>query len=188
MNTLSGQEVSIVSEISGTTTDPVYRPMELSPLGPVVLIDTAGLDDRTALSELRTAKTREVARKTDLAVLVIPTDSPDFAEEEEVLALLKEHSVKTVCVINRKNGADPHPLPFSLPALALDARKPEEMPAFKKFLIDHADTDFEIPSLTGHLVKPGSLVMLVMPQDIQAPKGRLILPQVQVTRDLLDNH
>lgn len=187
LNTLAGQAVSIVSPVSGTTTDPVYRPMELLPIGPVVLIDTAGLDDATSLGSLRTEKTREVARKTDLAVLVVSSSTTDFSEEEHYLTLLKEHGVKTVCVVNRMDN-DPAPkLPFDLPVLSLDARNPAAMPDFKKFLIDNADTDFEIPSLTGHLVKPGDLVMLVMPQDIQAPKGRLILPQVQVTRDLLDN-
>lgn len=186
LNTLAGQAVSIVSDVSGTTTDPVYRPMELLPIGPVVLIDTAGLDDRSDLGHLRTAKTREVARKTDLAVLVVSSRTTDFAEEEQYLSLLREHSVKTVCVVNCIDGGAAPELPFGLPVLSLDARASEDMPSLKKFLIDNADTDFEIPSLTAHLVKPGALVMLVMPQDIQAPKGRLILPQVQVTRDLLD--
>ena len=186
LNTLAGQTVSIVSDVSGTTTDPVYRPMELLPIGPIVLIDTAGLDDRSDLGHLRTAKTREVARKTDLAVLVVSSRTTDFSEEEQYLSLLREHAVKTVCVVNRIDGGTAPELPFDLPALSLDARAPEDMPSLKKFLIDNADTDFEIPSLTAHLVEPGALVMLVMPQDIQAPKGRLILPQVQVTRDLLD--
>ena len=186
LNTLAGQAASIVSPVSGTTTDPVYRPMELLPIGPVVLIDTAGLDDRSDLGGLRTAKTREVARKTDLAVLVVSSRTADFSEEERYLALLKENRVKTVCVVNRMDGGPAPELPFGLPTLALDARNPGDMADLKKLLIDNADTDFEIPSLTGHLVSRGDLVMLVMPQDIQAPKGRLILPQVQVTRDLLD--
>ncbi len=187
LNTLAGQAVSIVSAVSGTTTDPVYRSMELLPIGPVVLIDTAGLDDRTGLGELRTEKTREVARKTDLAVLVVSSKTEDFSEEAEYLKLLQEHKVKIICAVNLMDGGTAPKLPFDIPTIALDARVPAEMADFKKFLIDNADTDFEIPSLTAHLVKPGALVMLVMPQDIQAPKGRLILPQVQITRDLLDH-
>ena len=153
LNTLAGQTVSIVSDVSGTTTDPVYRPMELLPIGPVVLIDTAGLDDRSDLGHLRTAKTREVARKTDLAVLVVSSRTTDFSEEEQYLSLLREHAVKTVCAVNRIDGGTAPELPFDLPALSLDARAPEDMPSLKKFLIDNADTDFEIPSLTAHLVE-----------------------------------
>lgn len=186
LNHLAGQEISVVSEVSGTTTDPVYKSMELLPIGPVVLIDTAGLDDSSALGSLRTEKTREVMRKTDLAVLVISSRATDFSEETEYLRLLEENKVKTVCVINRMDGEDAPELPFSLPTLALDARDAGQMGIFKKFLIQNADYDFEIPFMTAHLVKEGGLVMLVMPQDIQAPKGRLILPQVQMTRELLD--
>ena len=186
LNRLAGQEISVVSEVSGTTTDPVYKSMELLPIGPVVLIDTAGLDDTTALGSLRTEKTREVMRKTDLAVLVVSSRAGDFSEEAEYLRLLEENKVKTVCVVNRIDGEDAPELPFSLPTLSLDARDAGQMGAFKKFLIQNAGTDFEIPFMTAHLVKEGGLVMLVMPQDIQAPKGRLILPQVQMTRELLD--
>ena len=186
LNQLAGQQISVVSEVSGTTTDPVYKSMELLPIGPVVLIDTAGLDDSSQLGGLRTEKTLEVMRKTDLAVLVVSSGTEDFSREEEYLRLLKENSVRTVCVVNRFDGGEASLPPFDIPCLALDARDPAEMGAFKKFLIQNAGTDFEVPPVTAHLVEEGALVMLVMPQDIQAPKGRLILPQVQMTRELLD--
>lgn len=188
MNQLAGQDISVVSDISGTTTDPVYKSMELLPIGPVVLIDTAGLDDSTELGALRKEKTIEVMRKTDLAVLVIAAHAENFQEEEQYLALLRENNVRTVCVLNCFAGETPPASPFELPTLALDASNPADMGKFKQFLIQNAGTDFEIPFMTAHLVGEGALVMLVMPQDIQAPKGRLILPQVQMTRELLDRH
>lgn len=187
LNQLAGQEISIVSDVAGTTTDPVYKAMELLPIGPVVLVDTAGFCDDSVLGEQRLSKTLEVVRKTDLAVLVVSSEREEFTEEQRYLDLLREHKVKTVCVVNqfgKKEGVTP---PLDLPTLFIDASNFSEMGTFKKFLIQHADCDFEIPSLTGHLVKPGDLVILVAPQDIQAPKGRLILPQVQTIRDLLDN-
>lgn len=188
LNQLAGQEISVVSAVSGTTTDPVYKSMELLPIGPVVLIDTAGLDDSSELGGLRTQKTREVMRKTDLAVLVVAAHETDFEEERRYLAMLEAEKVRAVCVLNRFDGEEAPALPFSIPTIALDARRPEEMGRFKKFLIENAGRDFEIPFLSAHLVEERGLVMLVMPQDIQAPKGRLILPQVQMTRELLDRH
>ena len=187
INQLAGQEVSIVSDVAGTTTDPVYKAMELLPIGPVVLIDTAGFCDDSALGEQRLEKTCEVVRKTDLAVLVVSSEREEFGEEQRYLNLLREHKVKTVCVVNRFGKGEEFALPFELPTLSIDASDPAEMGKFKKFLIQHAGCDFEMLSLTGHLVKPGDLVILVAPQDVQAPKGRLILPQVQTIRDLLDN-
>lgn len=188
LNQLAGQEISVVSAVSGTTTDPVYKSMELLPIGPVVLIDTAGLDDSSELGGLRTQKTREVMRKTDLAVLVVAAHETNFEEERRYLAMLEAEKVRAVCVLNRFDGEEAPALPFSIPTIALDARRPEEMGRFKKFLIENAGRDFEIPFLSAHLVEERGLVMLVMPQDIQAPKGRLILPQVQMTRELLDRH
>lgn len=187
LNNLAGQEISIVSDVAGTTTDPVYKAMELLPIGPVVLVDTAGFCDDSVLGKQRLEKTLEVVRKTDLAVLVVSSEQKEFEEERRYLDLLQEHKVKTVCVVNRFGEGEKFAEPFELPTLFIDASDPAEMGKFKKFLIQHADCDFEIPSLTGHLVKPGDLVILVAPQDIQAPKGRLILPQVQTIRDLLDN-
>lgn len=188
LNQLAGQEISVVSSVSGTTTDPVYKSMELLPIGPVVLIDTAGLDDSSELGGLRTQKTREVMRKTDLAVLVVAAHETNFEEERRYLAMLEAEKVRAVCVLNRFDGEEAPALPFSIPTIALDARRPEEMGRFKKFLIENAGRDFEIPFLSAHLVEERGLVMLVMPQDIQAPKGRLILPQVQMSRELLDRH
>ena len=188
VNQLAGQQVSVVSDVSGTTTDPVYKSMELLPIGPVVLIDTAGLDDSTELGSLRREKTMEVMRKTDLAILVVSSRSHEFSEEKTYLSLLEQNHVKTVCIINRFGAEPALPLPFSLPVMELNATSPADMAKLKQFIIQNTDSDFEIPYMTAHLVEPGGLVMLIMPQDIQAPKGRLILPQVQITRELLDRH
>ncbi len=188
LNNIAGQEVSIVSDIEGTTTDPVYKSMELLPIGPVTFIDTAGFCDATKLSDKRMEKTLEVIRKTDLAVLVVSSLQDDFSEEEKYISLLKEENVKTICVRNVFYGKENENFSLDLPTLRIDASDSKEMGKFKKFLIEHADIDFEIPSLTKHLVNEGDVVILVAPQDIEAPKGRLILPQVQTIRDLLDNN
>lgn len=185
VNNLAGQEVSIVSDKKGTTTDPVYKAMELLPIGPVVLIDTAGFSDDTALGKKRMEKTYDAIKKTDLAVLVIASNQTEFSEEEKYIKLLEENKVRTVLLLNVFDKEKD--LPFDLPTLVIDGKREEEMAKLKKFIIENAPSDFEVPSLTGHLVKKGDLVILVAPQDIEAPKGRLILPQVQTIRDLLDN-
>jgi len=186
VNNLAGQEISIVSPEKGTTTDPVFKAMELLPLGPVVLVDTAGFSDDTALGQKRMEKTLEAIKKTDLAVLVVSSLQNEFSEEERYIKILSENKVKTVLLLNVFEKENT--LPFDLPTLKIDGKNPDEMGKLKKFIIENAPTDFEIPSLTSHLVKKGDLVILVAPQDIEAPKGRLILPQVQTIRDLLDNN
>ncbi len=186
VNNLASQEVSIVSAQKGTTTDPVFKAMELLPIGPVVLVDTAGFSDDTALGQKRMEKTLEAIKKTDLAVLVVASTQNEFSEEEKYIKLLKKENVKTVLLLNVFDREKD--LPFDLPTLKIDGKNPDEMGKLKKFIIENAPSDFEIPSLTSHLVKKGDLVILVAPQDIEAPKGRLILPQVQTIRDLLDNN
>lgn len=189
INALAGQEVALVSKEPGTTTDPVYKSMELLPLGPVALVDTAGLDDEGMLGELRVRKTKEVMDKTDLAVLVV-SDRGDYSLEKEWIGELQDRKVKIIGVHNDKsNGLDIPELEKELPLrfIRVNAEKREGIDSLKEFIINEAPTDFEMPTIVGDLVKPGDLVMLVAPQDIQAPKGRLILPEMQVTRDLLDN-
>ncbi|MGI5896117.1 MAG: [FeFe] hydrogenase H-cluster maturation GTPase HydF [Oscillospiraceae bacterium] len=188
INTLTGQNISLVSPISGTTTDPVSKAMELLPIGPVVLIDTAGLDDTSELGPMRIQKSMEVIGKTDLAVLVIPSTQKELALEQKLIVRFRETKTPVIAVCNLINNEPPQwqPEVLGIPFLTLDARQSDQIAALKGLIIEHADFDFESPSLCGDLVKAGDTVVLVMPQDIQAPKGRLILPQVQVTRDLLD--
>ncbi|WP_040196712.1 [FeFe] hydrogenase H-cluster maturation GTPase HydF [Candidatus Soleaferrea massiliensis] len=188
INTLTGQNLSVVSDVAGTTTDPVYKSMELLPLGPIVLIDTAGLDDESDIGHLRTKKTLDVMDRTDLAVLVVRSDSRTLQREREYLEKLREKDIPVVCVINEIKGQEETSLDFGgLPVIRMDAQDPSKVDELKALMVKNARLDLEEHSLTGNLVKKGDVVVLVAPQDIQAPKGRLILPQVQTIRDLLDN-
>lgn len=197
INLVTGQETALVSEYAGTTTDPVIKSMELLPLGPVAVIDTAGLDDVGELGELRIARSREMMDRTDLALLVIPADTAsDISLERQWLKELESHKIPVVGVLNRIDktpcgsfGYLKDKLEASLgikfvPVSALDKScRPDLLSA----IVNAAPTDFEAPTLVGDIIFPGAKVVLVAPQDIQAPKGRLILPQVQVIRDILDN-
>lgn len=189
INSLTGQQISLVSPVSGTTTDPVRKAMELLPIGPVSLTDTAGLDDTSELGPQRIRKTQGLIGKTDLAVLVISSSDIDLSLEQEYIAKFKEAKTPVIAVFNLFEKAPPKsglPESLGIPFLIADCRDNAAMAEVKAMIIQNAAFDFESPSICGDLVKAGDLVMLVMPQDIQAPKGRLILPQVQVTRDLLD--
>ncbi|MBQ9940369.1 MAG: [Clostridia bacterium] len=191
INAFTGQEVSIVSDVAGTTTDPVSKPMEISGLGACVLIDTAGFDDVEPLGESRVMKTGKVAEKTDIAVMVF--SSEDTREEEKWLERLKKEKTPVLGVLNKtdilenpevicKNLSEKLGLTV-IPVSALQKKGIEEM---RTQLLRLVPEDFGIRSITGTLTKKGDVVMLVMPQDIQAPTGRLILPQVQTIRELLD--
>ncbi len=190
INMLAGQDISIVSEQSGTTTDPVYKSMELLPLGPVLLVDTAGLDDDSPLGAQRIKKTMEEIGKMDVAILVISSRQNDLELEQGYLQLFGEKNTPVVAVLNKfesgHNRLEKQISALNIPWIKLNGADQSQASLLKKLIIQHADFNFEDPSLTGGLVKKGDLVVLVMPQDIQAPKGRLILPQVQVIRDLLD--
>ena len=190
INALTGQEISLVSPVAGTTTDPVYKSFELQGVGPVVFIDTAGLDDEGDLGQLRVEKTRQALEKTDLALLVL-TGLP--REELPWLDLLKEKKIPTLAVLNKRDQLeDPEALEgtlretLGLPVLAVSAATGENIPALRQELVQQVPDDFWDLTITGDLVTEGDLVLLVMPQDLQAPKGRLILPQVQTIRELLD--
>lgn len=189
INTLTGQNISLVSDVSGTTTDPVRKAMELFPIGPVVLIDTAGLDDKSELGPQRVQKTTELIGKTDLAVLVIASLDRDLTLEKKYIEQFRKNKTPVVAVFNRfENRMTAKELSESLdiPYVVVNATDPKQMAGVKALMVEHTDINSEPESICGDLVKPGDVVILVMPQDIQAPKGRLILPQVQVTRNLLD--
>ncbi|SMB98161.1 iron-only hydrogenase maturation protein HydF [Thermanaeromonas toyohensis ToBE] len=192
INALTNQELAVVSSIPGTTTDPVFKSMEILPLGPVVLIDTAGIDDIGELGALRIKKTLEVLRKTDLAILVLDPGYGVGDYELELKARLAEARIPVVAVLNKidvAGRANLAELEQSLgqKVLPVSAKTRQGIEELKRELIKAAPADFEAPYLVGDLVEPGDLAVLVVPIDTAAPKGRLILPQVQVLRDLLDN-
>ena len=191
INAFTKQQVSIVSEIAGTTTDPVFKPMEVYGLGPCVLIDTAGFDDIGELGTIRVEKTKKAAEKTDIAVLVYTDEEMD--KELEWNSYFKEKNTPVLHVINkadiRNDGEELKKLvekKTGCKPMLVSATNRTGIDDMKDALVRLLPEDFGMESITGELVKEGDLVLLVMPQDIQAPKGRLILPQVQTLRDLLD--
>lgn len=192
LNALTRQEVSIVSPVAGTTTDPVEKPMELLPIGPVLFIDTAGIDDAGALGEQRVEKTRRVFDRTDLAIIV--TDGGVLgAFERGLLAEFRARGTSALVVFNKCDLTPPHAEALAelqgngTPVVQAVAPRGEGVLDLRQALIRLAPEDFiNAPSLVGDLVAPGELVVLVVPIDKEAPKGRLILPQVQTIRDLLD--
>lgn len=193
INAFTGQEVSIVSDVAGTTTDPVYKPMEIHGLGPCTLIDTAGFDDVGALGESRIVKTRLAAEKTDIGVILFSGD--DIAQELEQTRYFKEKGVPFVTVISRCDERDDAEIAATEEKIKkalggtpikVSAAHGSGIEALKEALIRSIPESFQSPDITGNLVSEGDTVLLVMPQDIQAPKGRLILPQVQTMRELLD--
>lgn len=191
INALTNQPLSLVSDTPGTTTDPVSKAMELLPLGPVVIIDTAGLDDTGDLGTLRVEKTKEVMLKTDLAVLVFSAEDNNIENEKEWFKDLKQKNIPVIGVINKidlgMSNLELLQKEFDIPFVEISSREKINIGKFKELLIKNAPIDFEMPSILGDIVNPKARVILVAPQDIQAPKGRLILPQVQIIRDILDN-
>ena len=191
INAITGQEIALVSEYAGTTTDPVYKAMELLPIGPVVMIDTAGLDDEGEIGELRVKKTKEVMDKTDLALLVFTPDTSKLSLEQEWYSELKERNIPVIGVVNRIDEGDVNlealKPDFHIPFIKVSAKDKTNIGKLKEAIQTNAPMDFERPTIVGDIIKPKDLVVLVAPQDIQAPKGRLILPQVQIIRDVLDN-
>lgn len=189
LNAVTGQELAVVSETEGTTTDPVYKAMELLPLGPVMLIDTPGFDDEGTLGEQRVKKTRQVLEKTDIAVLVADASVGRTACDEELTALFKEHDIPYMVVFNKtdvtaekeKKQADDK----ITDAIYVSAKTGEGVQALKEKLAAMRP-DQEERHLAADLVKPLDTVVLVVPIDSAAPKGRLILPQQQAIRDLLE--
>lgn len=191
INAFTKQEVSIVADVAGTTTDPVYKPMEIYPLGPCVIIDTAGFDDESALGERRVEKTRLAAEKTDIAVILVSDLRQNV--ELEWYRFFKEKNTPVLFVISKADVlADADVIAAEIrsetgeDALLISARTGEGMERVREALARLVPENFGSRLITGELVAENDLVLLVMPQDIQAPKGRLILPQVQTLRELLD--
>ena len=191
MNAFTGQEVSIVSDVAGTTTDLVSKPMEVHPLGACVLMDTAGFDDEGELGKNRVEKTKLAAQKADIAVIVC-TDT-ELSEELAWYHFFEERHTpvavvinKTDCITNIGGLQETVTAAFKQEPVLVSAQKREGIEALKERLVRLLPENYGTDQITGDLVQEGDVVLLVMPQDIQAPKGRLILPQVQTLRELLD--
>lgn len=191
INALTNQETALVSDVAGTTTDPVYKAMEIHGIGPCVFIDTAGLDDEGELGALRIRQTMRTMERTDVALLVCTGD--DIEKELEWNRLLKEKNIPVIWILNKADLlADATATVRSIEKkcgqvpLAVSARTKQGMEDIRRSLIAKLPDETMSQGIVGRLVKEGDTVMLVMPQDIQAPKGRLILPQVQIIRELLD--
>ena len=200
INALTGQDTALVSDTPGTTTDSVQKAMEIHGIGPCLFIDTPGFDDEGELGNRRIERTWKAVEKTDIALLLCAgggsaeePGEPDFTEELHWLEQLKAKNIPTILLINkadiRKNTASlairiketfgSQPIPVS-------AKEKTGVELIRQAILEKLPEDFDQQSITGSLVTEGDLVLLVMPQDIQAPKGRLILPQVQTMRELLD--
>ncbi len=224
INAITGHDTALVSDFAGTTTDPVYKAMEIHPIGPCVLIDTAGFDDEGSIGKLRVEKSKEAAKKTDIALMVFSGDSPIDVEKEWVNTF-KKRNIPTIAVLNKadlikdidvaskniencigikpivvssikdascqvgtafanetKNGIDQNCQVNNV----FPNRYKNGIDQIRTAIMRHLPEDYDTQTITGSIVKDGDIVLLVMPQDIQAPKGRLILPQVQTLRELLD--
>lgn len=193
LNALTQQEVSIVSEVAGTTADPVEKPMELLPLGPVLFIDTAGIDDRGLTGDKRVEKTIAVFDRTDLGIIV--TNFEDWGKYE--LRIMEEFKSREIPFLVAFNKADIYTENKKITGQLKDTRvnyvstsatTGTGIPELRELILKTAPVDFiERPGILSDLVSPDELAILVIPIDSAAPKGRLILPQVQSIRDLLDN-
>lgn len=189
INAITGQELAIVSDVKGTTTDPVYKAMELLPLGPVMLIDTPGLDDEGALGEKRIEKTREVLAKTDVALVVADGNQAkqDFSLETSLLEETKKRNIPTIVVLNKQDEWDFNEDEIvALGDLCVSAKTGYHIHELKEFMAKNVPTEQNTRKLVSDLIQPGDFVVLVVPIDESAPKGRLILPQQQVIRDVLE--
>lgn len=185
VNAFTGQDIAIVSDVKGTTTDPVYKAMELLPLGPVQIIDTPGMDDVGALGALRVRRTRQVLNKTDLAILVADAAAPLDPVDQELLDLIRAKQIPYIIARSKADLLDdlPSPEDNSLYVSALTGLNIHEL----KELAAKAASKEEAPRpLVADLLAPGDVVVLVVPIDKAAPKGRLILPQQQTIRDILE--
>lgn len=198
INMLTGQPIALVSEVAGTTTDPVSKAMEILPLGPVVITDTAGVDDTSELGPLRINKTKELLPRMNLAVYVLKTDAAPTAADMEWLGLLQRQNVNTLLILNEVAGntADSYMAQagavlsdLNLSYIGADLLKNDKQRVILEKLGSMKPKDGEDEqSLLSGLVEPHDVILLVCPIDEAAPKGRIILPQVQMIREILDAH
>jgi [FeFe] hydrogenase H-cluster maturation GTPase HydF len=194
INAISGQDTSIVSEVAGTTTDPVKKSIEIPGVGPVILIDTAGIDDKGSLGDKRVYKTKEIIKTIDLGIIVLINNSLN-AYEENLIGLLNESDVPFFFVHNK---SDLHPLDkifrdqiiknYKTSILEFSSLTDPDIGGLVGLIKKHTpENAYKKTSLLGDLVSYGDIVLLITPIDVEAPEGRIILPQVQAIRDILDN-
>lgn len=186
VNAVTGQNLAIVSDTKGTTTDPVYKAMELLPLGPVMIIDTPGFDDTGALGELRVRKTKQVLNKTDIAVVVVDASIGLAPADRDVLALIKAKAIPYLLVYNKSDLLleEPAAKDDEIYVSALEGLHIKELKERLGAIVPHEEGTSKI---VGDLIHPADFVVLVVPIDKAAPKGRLILPQQQTIRDILES-
>ncbi|HBZ64855.1 MAG TPA: [FeFe] hydrogenase H-cluster maturation GTPase HydF [Lachnospiraceae bacterium] len=185
VNAITGQELAVVSDVLGTTTDPVQKAMELLPLGPVMIIDTPGFDDVGELGEKRIQKTKQILNRTDIAVLVVDAQKGLAATDKQLLALIQEKELPYLIIYNKSDLLE------SIPAeeehsIYISALQKKGIQECKEKLAHRIPAEDMTLQIVGDLLNPGDLAVLVIPIDSAAPKGRLILPQQQVIRDILE--
>ena len=193
VNAVTGQELAVVSDVKGTTTDPVQKAMELLPMGPVVVIDTPGIDDEGTLGQLRVRKTKQVLNKTDVAVLVLDGTEGMQQAKKELIGIFQEKKIPYVLAVNKQDlQQDGVPLAGSLPgeernAIRISAKTGYQIDALKEKIAHLSVAEDSGRRIVGDLLNPLDFVVLVVPIDSAAPKGRLILPQQQTIRDILES-
>lgn len=194
INAVTGQNIAIVSDVEGTTTDPVYKSMEILPIGPCVIIDTAGLDDESQLGELRREKTMDVLNKTDISLLVIDSTAGITDYDKYIMKQINDKKLPVVLVLNKIDISNINndyinniKKEFNVPIVSVSAVTSEGIKELKNQIINVLPKDEGKFKIIGDLIKPGDFVVLVVPIDKAAPKGRLILPQQQTIRDVLES-
>lgn len=184
VNAVTNQELSVVSDIKGTTTDPVYKSMELLPLGPVMIIDTPGFDDFGQLGELRIKKTKEILNHTDIAILVTDASAGLTGTDRELISLFAAREIPYIIVYNKSDIAPKSDLKSN--EISVSAMDKTNINQLKELIGTLVKTESEKLKIVGDLIQPNDFVILVVPIDSAAPKGRLILPQQQTIRDILE--
>ena len=193
INAVTRQKTALVSEIKGTTTDPVSKAMEILPIGPVVLTDTPGIDDKSILGDMRVKRAKQILNKTDLAVLVVDINLGISEEDKELEKLFKEKNIPYIIVYNKSDMAEmeitekislnSHDVPY----ICVSSEKGDNIDALKELMAKALKNEMPERRIVGDLINKGDVAVLVVPIDKAAPKGRLILPQQQVIRDILDS-
>jgi [FeFe] hydrogenase H-cluster maturation GTPase HydF len=185
VNAVTGQELAVVSDVKGTTTDPVYKAMELLPIGPVMIIDTPGIDDVGMLGELRIRKTKQVLNKTDVAILVVDSTCGKSPEDEELIRFFQEKNINYLIVYNKMDLLEVCPA-AGAQEIFVSAKDKKNIEALKERIASLAPVENQKLKIVADLINPSDFVVLVTPIDKAAPKGRLILPQQQTIRDILE--
>ena len=186
VNAVTGQELAVVSDVKGTTTDPVQKAMELLPMGPVVIIDTPGIDDEGTLGEQRVRKTKQILNKTDVAVLIVDKTVGMTSVEEELLGIFQEKKIPYVVVYNKQDLSESS-IPKEEYVIEVSAKTGFQIEELKEKIARLAVTEEPKLKIVGDIIHPSDFVVLVVPIDKAAPKGRLILPQQQTIRDILES-